>query len=402
MIESTLKNANILVVDDKEANIEILSGLLEFQGYTNVSTTTDSRKVAGLFHSFNPDLILLDLMMPYLSGFEVMGQLKQLIPVNTYLPILVLTADMTTEAKQRALIAGASDFLAKPFDLIEVGLRISNLLYARYLHQQLLNQNLVLEDQVRERTHELTKSNIELIAAKEKAEESDRLKRAFLNNISHEIRTPSNGILGFLGLLQEHDLNAGEKEEYTAFFNQSALRLIKTIDDIVEISQIQSGLASLTIEETNIGLLASDLFARYMHAAVDKGLKFITSDSLPENAGCVFTDRKKLKAVLSHLIDNAIKFTSKGFVKIEIRRIDDHVEFAVADTGMGISESNHQSIFDRFRQVDGSDTREFEGSGIGLSIAKFHVEMLGGKIWLKSEPGEGSTFYFTIPFKTGM
>ena len=174
MIDSTFKNANILIVDDKVANIDILAGLLQIQGYTNIKTTTDPRLVVSLFKSFNPDLILLDLMMPYLTGFEVMVQLKELIPDGTYLPILVLTADIAVEAKQRALAGGARDFLAKPFNLIEVGLRIKNLLFARYLHQQLQNQNLILEEKVRERTIKLEKTNVDLVAAKDKAEESDR------------------------------------------------------------------------------------------------------------------------------------------------------------------------------------------------------------------------------------
>ncbi|MEI6899021.1 MAG: response regulator [Bacteroidota bacterium] len=123
MSPEKLKTAKILIVDDKEANIDILSGLLEMQGYANIKDTIDSRRVIDLYNSFHPDLILLDLMMPHLTGYDVMEQLKALIPIGTYLPILILTADITAEAKQRALAMGAMDFLAKPFDLVEVGLR---------------------------------------------------------------------------------------------------------------------------------------------------------------------------------------------------------------------------------------------------------------------------------------
>lgn len=149
MIDLTLKKANILIVDDQEANIDVLEGLLEMQGYTNVISSTDPRQVVSLFSSFQPDLILLDLSMPYLSGFEVMDQLKLQLSPNTYLPILVLTADVTSEAKKRALSGGASDFVTKPFDLVEVGLRIRNLLYTSYLQQQLQNQNQLLEEKVK-------------------------------------------------------------------------------------------------------------------------------------------------------------------------------------------------------------------------------------------------------------
>ena len=398
MIDSTFKNANILIVDDKVANIDILAGLLEIQGYSNIKTTTDPRLVVSLFKSFNPDLILLDLMMPYLTGFEVMVQLKELIPDGTYLPILVLTADIAVEAKQRALAGGARDFLAKPFNLIEVGLRIKNLLFARYLHQQLQNQNLILEEKVKERTIKLEKTNVDLVAAKDKAEESDRLKRAFLNNISHEIRTPSNGILGFFELLQDHDLTSSEKDEYVGIFNQSAYRLINTINDLVEISQLQTGQIKLSISETNIKVLVNEIFNRCKYMATDKGLEFKIQNNIPDTNKCVHTDSKKLNAILFHLIDNAIKFTKAGSIEFGIRKIDDYLEFSVKDTG-GISENKHQAIFDRFMQVDASDTREFEGSGLGLSIAKFHVEMLGGKIWVESELEKGSAFYFTIPYK---
>ena len=132
MIDSTLKNANILIVDDQEANICILEGFLDIQGYSNIKTTQDPREVVHLLASFDPDLILLDLSMPYISGFEVMKQIKSVISENTYLPILVLTADVTPSAKQKALSGGASDFLTKPFDLVEVGLRIRNLLFTSF------------------------------------------------------------------------------------------------------------------------------------------------------------------------------------------------------------------------------------------------------------------------------
>jgi DNA-binding response OmpR family regulator len=169
LIDSTLKNANILIVDDQQANIDVLTGLLDVKGFTNYITTKDSRQVLRLFEEFKPDLLLLDLNMPFLSGFSVMMQMKVLIPANSYFPILVLTADITHESKQTALSCGASDFLAKPFDLIEVDLRIKNLLKARYYYQQIENQNQILEEKVKERTKELEMRNIELIAAKEKA-----------------------------------------------------------------------------------------------------------------------------------------------------------------------------------------------------------------------------------------
>ncbi len=152
MIEHNLKNAKILIVDDLESNIDVLKGLLEIEGYLNVESTTDPRKVIGLVNTFDPELMLLDLMMPHLTGFEVMEKLKterlKSLNPNKYLPILVLTADITTEAKHKALKSGAKDFLSKPFDLIEVSYRIRNLLETQYLYQQLKSKNVVLEEKV--------------------------------------------------------------------------------------------------------------------------------------------------------------------------------------------------------------------------------------------------------------
>lgn len=179
--------------------------------------------------------------MPHLSGFEVMEQLKHIVPASTFLPILVLTADITKEAKLTSLDAGASDFLTKPFDLIEVGLRIKNMLHASYLHQQVQNQNLILEVKVNERTHELSKTNMELKAAMEKDEESNRLKTAILNNITHEIRTPLNGILGFGQLLLDGNQVPEENELYLSLLSKSSDRLLDTITNFLDISLLNSG-----------------------------------------------------------------------------------------------------------------------------------------------------------------
>jgi len=401
MINSSFKNANILIVDDNEANISILTELLEIQGYTNVKSTTDPRLMISLFKSFNPDLILLDLKMPHLSGYEVMHRLKVLIPPDTYLPILVLTADLTVEAKERALSGGATDFLAKPLDLVEVALRIRNLLETRFLHQHLLNQKQILEAMVKERTLELEKTNRELIIAKDKAEESNRLKSAFLSNISHEIRTPFNGILGLLSIIQYDDIPANEKEKYCNFINQNAWRLMNTINDIVEISQIQAGQTTLTPSKINIKLLIDELFNIFKTDADKKEVQLSIDAGFPGNIEFIISDKLKLKTILSKLIDNAVKYTKKGSIEfgysLEKNNEPAELKFYVKDTGIGIPRNKYQDCFQRFMQADVSHTRPFEGSGLGLSIAKNFVEMQGGKIWVESEEGKGSTFYFTLP-----
>lgn len=397
MIDSTLKCANILIVDDKEANVYVLEGLLEMQGYSNIKSTTDSREVISLFKSFAPDLILLDLMMPHLNGFEVMEQLKPLVTNGRFLPILVLTADVTNESKQRALANGASDFITKPFDLIEVGLRIKNLLFSSYLQQQLQNQNFILEEKVKERTAELEKTNIELNIAKNKAEASDKLKSAFINNISHEIRTPLNGILGFGQILADTDLTAAEKQEYLIILNSSSDRLINTITNFIDISLLAS-----KSQETNkmdfelepsVNMTAQKFLSECQLKNVDISVK------IPEGGDTLIvnTDKELLEKALFHLIDNAVKFTEHGFIKIGFEINETNVSFYIKDTGKGIAPEFQKTIFKSFTQEDNFITRGYEGSGLGLSIAGGIVELLGGKIDLQSVKGEGSTFSFSLP-----
>ncbi len=247
------------------------------------------------------------------------------------------------------------------------------------------------------------KINIELIKAKEHAEESDNLKTAFLNNISHEIRTPFNGILGFLSLIQNDDITHDERDEYIALINKSAQRLINSINDIAEISQIQAGQVTVTITEINVSALISELFDRYAFDAEIKGLKFHIHNDLPPQLNYINTDRVKLNTILSNLIGNGIKFTKEGSVCLGIRLSDSHtdfIEFSITDTGIGIPENQQQTIFEQFRQADGSNTRQFEGLGLGISIAKAFIELLGGSILVASDIGKGSTFSFSVPYNS--
>jgi len=398
MINPDLKNAKILIVDDMEANVDVLEGFLEMQGYTNIKTTTDPRLAESISRSFAPDLVLLDLMMPYLSGFEVMEQLKLLNTVkNSYLPILILTADITTESKQRALTNGASDFLTKPFDLIEVGLRIKNLLFTCYLMQQAENQNRILEEKVKERTKELHATNISLMLAKEKAEASDRLKTSFMNNISHEIRTPLNGILGFAPMVLDTSYSMEEKREFLEILEISSRRLMKTISDYMDISLIASGNMEIKYDKFAPVEVVDEIELEFKKDCASKNISL--SILFPDTFRSVEikSDRFLVKKVLGHLVDNAIKFTLKGEIKIGVEIENSNLEFKISDTGIGINKELLPFIFDRFTQVDESNTRKFEGSGLGLAIARGIAELLGGIINVDSVKGEGSTFCFSIP-----
>lgn len=398
MINSTLESANILIVDDQEANIYILEYFLSSQGYTNIKTTTDPRNVVPLYISFKPDIILLDLSMPYLSGFEVMEQLKALTPANTFLPILVLTADVTTESKQRALSGGASDFLTKPFDLVEVELRIRNLLFTGFLQQKLKNQNLDLEEKVKERTIELETRNIELSLAKEKAEASDRLKSSFINNISHEIRTPLNGILGFGQILTDGNLSEEEKDTYLQMLNESSARLINTVTNFMDISLLTSGNQKIYKKKTTINTLVLNVISKFNDQCKNKNISLTLQTPATEEEINIITDGDLLSKILYQLIDNAVKFTLEGTITVGYATTDNNLKFFVKDTGIGISDEKKDQIFETFIQEDIATTRKYEGSGLGLSIVKGFLALLEGKIWLESEKGKGSVFSFSMPY----
>jgi two-component system sensor histidine kinase/response regulator len=397
MVDSTLKDANILIVDDQIANLDVLEGLLEMQGYRNFKSTTDPREVAGFLTSFQPDLILLDLMMPFMTGFEVMEQIKIIKPEDLFLPILVLTADATKESKQKALMAGASDFLTKPFDLTEVSLRINNLLYANHLQQRLQNQNQILEEKVRERTSELEQTNTELIKARDKAEASNKLKSAFMHNISHEVRTPLNGILGFGALLCDPDYSDEEKAEYLTLLQFSSNRLINTITDYMDISLIVSDNIEVKLADIEIKELLADGVANFVKICQEKNLQL--NVSIPKEIAQMklHTDRELVNKILKHLLDNAVKFTRKGSISVGIVNHGSVMEFYIKDTGNGIDDTAHHRIFESFMQENVATTRGHEGSGLGLSIVSGFLKLLGGSIRLESVKDVGSTFYFTLP-----
>jgi signal transduction histidine kinase/ActR/RegA family two-component response regulator len=259
-----------------------------------------------------------------------------------------------------------------------------------YQNTEITETNNYLESKVEERTKEL-------LLSKERAEESDKLKTAFLNNISHEIRTPFNGILGFLQLIQDEDLSETERKAYYNIINKSSDRLIKTINDIVEIAQIQAGQTKLSISKTNVGTLTNTLYNRFKPYADSKGIAFVLRQGITADNAVFATDEEKLNSILSNLIDNAIKFTKTGLILLHAVNDANTLKFSVQDTGIGIAPARQDAIFERFVQADITDKQAFQGAGLGLAISKAYVEMLGGRIWVESNEGKGSVFCFTLP-----
>lgn len=242
----------------------------------------------------------------------------------------------------------------------------------------------------------------QLTKAKEKAEESDRLKSAFLANMSHEIRTPMNGILGFTNLLKAPGLSGEKQQQFINIIERSGARMLSTIHDIIDISKIEAGQVEVNNSEININEKLQSFLDFFSPETVKKKIQLELLDRLSDNQVNVISDGEKLDSILTNLIKNAIKHTSKGKIKfgylLKQYKGKDYLEFYVKDTGTGIPRNRLVAIFDRFVQADIGENKVYEGSGLGLAISKSYVNMLGGDIWVESTEGNGSSFYFTIPY----
>ena len=242
----------------------------------------------------------------------------------------------------------------------------------------------------------------ELIIAKEHAEESDRLKSAFLANMSHEIRTPMNGILGFADLLKNPDLSGEDQQNYIRIIEKSGDRMLNIINDIIDISKIEAGLMKIDIHESNINEQTEYIYTFFKPEVESKGMRLYLRNNLPANEATIKTDREKLFAILTNLVKNAIKYTDQGSIEFGYEKVFLEktwwIQFYVKDTGIGIPHDRQEAIFERFVQADIIDKNAYQGAGLGLSITRAYVEMMGGKMRIESEQGVGSVFYFTLPY----
>ena len=241
-----------------------------------------------------------------------------------------------------------------------------------------------------------------LSEARIKAEESDKLKSAFLTNISHEIRTPMNVILGFAEILAETDYTKEEAREYVNIIKDNGNDLLHLIDNIIDFSKIKSNQIDVCIERCNLYELIDDLYKKFELKLIHKDsqdVQLLVNRELDDKYGFIYTDSMKLYKIYYALIDNALKFTKKGFIKFGYKlKKRNEIIFYVEDSGIGMNSKELEIIFENFRQIDYSKNRQYEGVGLGLSLAKEYVSMLGGKIWVKSQEKIGTTFYFTIPY----
>lgn len=248
----------------------------------------------------------------------------------------------------------------------------------------------------RELQAQLKEESIELIDAKQKAEESNRLKSSFLANMSHEIRTPLNSIIGFSELLNDPDFEQEQKDEFIHSIIENGNNLMIIISDILDLSMLDAHQIKIRKEKFLVNSVLISLQNDFSQKAIGKGIELNLNIPVEEEELEMETDMYRLRQILNNLIGNAMKFTAKGSIEIGFSQKNEEIQFYVKDTGIGIAPEFHSSIFERFRQVDETRIRKYGGNGLGLSISKNLVKVLGGKIWVESEVGKGSTFYFTI------
>ena len=371
---SDIFNAKILVVDDRETNVRLLERMLSGAGYTCVASTLDPHEVCELHRKNRYDLILLDLLMPVMDGFQVMEGLKE-IENDGYLPVLVITAQ--PGHKLRALQAGAKDFISKPIDLAEVITRVRNMLEVRLLHKEAKNNSRVLEQTV------------------ERLKRVERLKDGFLSTVSHELRTPLTSIRGSLGLLTSGAVGtlSAEVVEVVAVAERNAIRLITLINDILDIERLETGTIELQFAQVPV----ESILRRAMESLTTFGHTHDITVEAPKVSSMIWADADRIIQVLVNLLSNAVKFSPPGgVVTIGVGLRDSWVEFRVTDRGRGVPAAHRRMIFERFRQVETSDAREKGGTGLGLAICKSIIEQHGGTIGVESEEGSGSTFWFRV------
>jgi two-component system, sensor histidine kinase and response regulator len=335
---ANLKESRILIVDDQPDNLRVLAAVLEFAGYANVKCLNDSREILSIFQNFAPDLVLLDLHMPHVDGLAAMDQLFTVIGKDDYLPVLVLTGDNTSGAKEKALSHGAKDFLSKPFNRTEVELRVKNLLETRHLHLQLKAQNTSLEQQVRARTRELANANERLTIL-------DRSKNDFLNLISHEFRTPLFGLLGAGELIMDRMSVTEENLVLQEVFNNSRRRILSILDDALLLSQI----------EVNVDQFRSEPIS--LHAALSRAIETATGFAKsrrvafdpPPGLDLVLGNEDLLVRALHALLETAVKFSQEGgTIRLAYEVVTDSRRMIIESYGRTIPSSALAKFFDIF------------------------------------------------------
>lgn len=411
----------ILLVDDNPKNLLVLEEILTENGY-KVHSASDGSLALKSMQALLPDLILLDIKMPNMDGYEVCRQLKA-DERTRKVPVIFISALDDLSNKVNAFQVGGVDYIPKPFQIQEVLARVKTHLALRDMQKKLEKQNIRLEQEIAERkkaeaalqkahnelelrveqrTAELAKANKDLERAKVTAEAASRAKTEFLQNISHELRTPLNPVIGMMDLvLQTTELAPNQRKCLTSA-RKAADKLLAMIEELIELSRIEAdGLEPVDKPFTVTSVLRTT-FDALTSKAKCKNLK-LTSRIDSDVPDAITGDPSLLLKILLKLGGNAIKFTEEGEISVSVAKEAEEgasivLRFSISDTGIGIPAEHLENIFRDFTQVDGSSTRKYDGIGLGLTMARRLVEYLDGRIWVESEPGQGSTFHFTGKF----
>ncbi len=404
------RKARILVIDDSPTYLEYLSGELNNDGH-HVDVAADAKEGLALAGKNEYDCVLIDLVLPDIDGIEVCKRLGVSDEIGeSAIIVLLISAQETKENARRALEAGAHDFVGKSSDISILKARIRALLRHKFLHDQ--TRKLVakvkkredgLERMVAERTRELKRAEEEARKAKELAEDANRTKTQFLANISHELRTPLNAIIGYSDMILHEVLgplsaeNSKKYENYVKDINDSGHLLLEIINDILDLSSIEAGKATLNEEKLSIDALISTTL-RLVKQPAEKGLLKV-STKVDSKLPFLFADERMLRQTLLNLLSNAVKFTPEGgsvTIKANIEETGSMV-ISVADTGIGIAKKNLEKVMSPFGQVDGDLSRKHTGTGLGLPLARTFTELHGGALDLQSKIRKGTTVTLRFP-----
>ncbi len=376
-------NSKILIVDDEEANTVLLEKLLKGEGYLSLETLHQSSRFFKTFYDFQPDLVLLDLNMPEVNGFEILTALRE-AEKDIFIPVLVLTAQLDKETRHQALNCGANDFLSKPFDLMEVCFRIKNLLEARRLHLQIKEQNRILEEKVLERTAALETSHEQLLHA-EKLTALGKLAAS----ISHEFNNPILGIRNILEQIQSSMPLKGEMGELVELAIKESSRVMNLATKLKQFYRPSSGEAvPLDIHD-----ILEDMIVLKKKDFAGKKIKLVKNygSNLPK----IHVVEDQLKQVILNLLQNSEESieTDNGVITITTSARDNQLELKVEDNGGGIHPTHLKNIFEPFFTTK-SDVK---GTGLGLFVSYGIIKRLGGDIQCASEVGKGTVFTMTLP-----
>jgi signal transduction histidine kinase len=384
----------ILIVDDEASNVRLLERILAQTGYTDVVSATDSRQALPLFREHHSDILLLDLVMPQPDGMAIMRRIRSDSGPNGHAPILVLTVETQREVKLRALAAGATDFLTKPFDTTEVVLRVRNLLEMRRLQVQLYEQNQHLEETVQARTSALHDAYERERHAAERLRVLERMKDSFMMAVSHELRTPLTVLLGATATLERSfdRLPPERARELVSRLASSGRRLERLLSGLLDVDRIRRGMVEPMRRTTELG----GLVARVLEDIdiKDHPLEVHVDDVTAE------VDPAQVERILENLLVNAVRHTPPATpIRIEVALRENDVYLAVDDEGPGISDELKEVVFERFEQ--GAVPEHSPGLGLGLSLVAQFARLHGGRAWVEDRPGGGSSFRVRLPMVSG-